>query len=381
MYIGYSKVRTRDLLKKTLILFLEDNNTSHLVIIIIFLSIFIVKKTELEINIFQNMYSQSNSKQEMLKIVFKIFIYEVFSSFLIEMKGYIFAGAYGNHFKKISALAFKNILQTKKIIENENGILQNEINIGSSGMAELLSITVLNILPQIIGILVLLDKFKDEFGSVFCILVLFSFVLCAFLHLYVVFLKIKYQKIMNDYGGQGQKIVYETLINAEIIKANGCEDYEAKRYENKLFIQQKGAVSFKRKRNILTFFHRFLFSTLKIVVNSYYIIMHGDDQLITKLAILKSLLYLSEINATRSGDIYLKIKKNCTNASLIYKNLESKHKVTKKEKIQNFTSLIKIKNLGISYNEKTIIKNLNFEIKKGDRIAIIGNNGMGKSSF
>ena len=45
-------------------------------------------------------------------------------------------------------------------------------------------------------------------------------------------------------------------------------------------------------------------------------------------------------------------------------------------------SLIEVKNLDFSYNgTKKVIKNISFDIKKGDYVTIIGHNGSGKSTL
>lgn len=43
--------------------------------------------------------------------------------------------------------------------------------------------------------------------------------------------------------------------------------------------------------------------------------------------------------------------------------------------------LISAENLGLSFGEKTLFKDLNFSIAKGDKIALLGRNGVGKSSL
>ena len=48
--------------------------------------------------------------------------------------------------------------------------------------------------------------------------------------------------------------------------------------------------------------------------------------------------------------------------------------------ISNKTSLIVVNNLQIKYNNKSIFKPISFEVNNGDRIAIVGKNGIGKSS-
>jgi lincosamide and streptogramin A transport system ATP-binding/permease protein len=43
--------------------------------------------------------------------------------------------------------------------------------------------------------------------------------------------------------------------------------------------------------------------------------------------------------------------------------------------------LIEARNLSISYNDEVIFNGLNFSIENGDRVALIGKNGCGKSSL
>lgn len=42
---------------------------------------------------------------------------------------------------------------------------------------------------------------------------------------------------------------------------------------------------------------------------------------------------------------------------------------------------LKLENIGFSYGRKEILKNVNFEIEKGDYLCIVGNNGAGKTTL
>ncbi|MDE6181762.1 MAG: ABC transporter ATP-binding protein, partial [Eubacteriales bacterium] len=43
--------------------------------------------------------------------------------------------------------------------------------------------------------------------------------------------------------------------------------------------------------------------------------------------------------------------------------------------------MIKVKNVFVNYENKNALKNINFEIKKGENFSIIGPNGCGKTTL
>ena len=67
----------------------------------------------------------------------------------------------------------------------------------------------------------------------------------------------------------------------------------------------------------------------------------------------------------------------------IYGIIDSPHETVpeKKEAISGFSGYMEARNLGVSYGTKWAIRGLNFTVKKGDKVAIVGHTGAGKTTL
>ena len=61
--------------------------------------------------------------------------------------------------------------------------------------------------------------------------------------------------------------------------------------------------------------------------------------------------------------------------------MKSSGKIENIDAGRNGDILIEIKNLFFAYEEKLVLKDINLSIKRGERIAVMGSNGAGKSTF
>ena len=76
-----------------------------------------------------------------------------------------------------------------------------------------------------------------------------------------------------------------------------------------------------------------------------------------------------------------KVKKAIDEKSSLLKNIDRSDSLKIIPEVCSKNPLIYADNLQIKYNEKTIFSPVSFEVNNGDRVAIIGKNGSGKSSI
>ncbi|EQB61539.1 abc transporter [Vairimorpha apis BRL 01] len=99
-------------------------------------------------------------------------------------------------------------------------------------------------------------------------------------------------------------------------------------------------------------------------------------------------VYCNNVNNTVNNSCNTVNNKNVNNSiynnndntpsnTILCNNIPSNIKST----INSFNNKLEFKNFSLKINNRYLIKNANLEIKKGEKVAIIGKNGTGKSSF
>jgi len=91
------------------------------------------------------------------------------------------------------------------------------------------------------------------------------------------------------------------------------------------------------------------------------------------------LSFIKEVFMLQDGKLqFLDItKKNKESSGRVIRNIPKSYKLEKK----NFKSLIKLKNVNVSYGQRPILKNIYWEIKPNEFWQLIGPNGSGKSTI
>lgn len=119
-------------------------------------------------------------------------------------------------------------------------------------------------------------------------------------------------------------------------------------------------------------------------------IMLGAKALLTnsytasEIAILVGIIQKSRMTLSIVASIYPKIKQNGMYLEDYYNFMQYKPKIDENENgmlAQNKCNSISIKNLYFQYDNNYVLRNINMEIKAGEKIAIVGSNGAGKTTL
>lgn len=120
-------------------------------------------------------------------------------------------------------------------------------------------------------------------------------------------------------------------------------------------------------------------AVIGFVVYSLISMKNSNADLIINLSFIVASTFKMLPSINRLILNFQNLKYNRTSLEIIYKKLTSE--VSFKTKIQDKINEVSVKNLSFSYDETSVFKDLNFNIKKGDIFIIYGKSGSGKSTL
>lgn len=180
-------------------------------------------------------------------------------------------------------------------------------------------------------------------------------------------------------------VVQENISGNRVVKAFAREAYEIEKFEkeNEGF-KQRNIESAKIWEDNLPFLDAFavLFNVVVLVIGGYLII--EEQMTIGELVAFNRLLWMINnplrmvgwlINGTQNFVAsYEKVKELFDAKSQIK---EPKHPIQKKE----LDGYVRFENVDFHYEDLPVLKNINFSVKPGDTVAILGATGSGKSTL
>jgi len=175
----------------------------------------------------------------------------------------------------------------------------------------------------------------------------------------------------------------EVFNNNEVIKANATEKFELQRFTNENWrffkINMKGVYTNELVSPLME-----IFGALGL---AFVIYMGGRDVFDGKMSPGEFLAFFTAVGLSfqpvrRIGSIYGKIQDAVAATERIFSVLDTKVEIIEgSKKLDKDINSISFKDVGLSYNEKTALKDINLEVKSGQNIALVGDSGGGKSSL
>lgn len=323
-------------------------------------------------------------------IYLQYLIVAISSSFLVEIQGFIFTSSVQRSYRT----AIKNSitdylkLEYKDFKKRGIGAITANIDRQSSAISEILDVFVLNLMPVIFVLILAVLKIYSTLGALSSIIVSVALVSYTAITIKMAVWRNEIRKGLNLSVNESKDKLMDILINYDSIVAFNNQRYEIERYDEKLAQNEVFYVQLWRTFYLLNFLQKFVFC-LKTGLIIYVGLKNQmtSDGFVLYLSISRVL----GVNLDKLGYMYSRFTSAIINAKMGFLSIDEPKQLYP---LRYFENSIRFKNVGINLNNKSdfdffnyenegqfIFNKLNCEIKKGEKIALVGFNGVGKSNF
>lgn len=204
----------------------------------------------------------------------------------------------------------------------------------------------------------------------------------------------KIGKTLKNASAQSQQlqgvinsIVDETISGIRIIKSFTAEKSLSEKFATINQQHNRIGTSMIRKRDLSTPLSEFLGITVVVIV--LYVggkmIIHHTSPLSAEAFIAFIVIFSQIIQPAKAfSNAFYFIQKGLASLKRIEEVLKEENKIndiSNAVSISDFKDKIELKNVSFAFHERQVLKNINLEIPKGKKIAIVGVSGAGKSTF
>lgn len=182
-------------------------------------------------------------------------------------------------------------------------------------------------------------------------------------------------------------VMEETLSGLRVVKAFNAEEKMNRRFGD-LNRKYTRVMNHLYRRNYLASpLSEFLGTTVVIIIMLYggSMVISGNSQLSPNGFIGYLLIFSQIINPAKSfSQAFYNIQKGMASAERIDQVLEAETKITEPAEAiskRSFDHEIALRNVSFKYDSEPVLKNINLIIKKGQKVALVGQSGAGKSTL
>ena len=201
-------------------------------------------------------------------------------------------------------------------------------------------------------------------------------------------------KSLKKTSDKGQKkmgfllsIIDENLSGLKIIKAFNAENQINKNFNKNSSEYKKIMTSLLRKKDLSSPLSEFL-STIVLAIVMWFggqIVLNGDNLMSGQEFIGYILIFSQIIPPARSlTSSYYHIQKGSAAAQRIYEILDEKNTINDSINAKSINSVqnkITYSNVSFKYQSLNVLNGINFEILKGQKVALVGQSGSGKTTI
>ncbi|KAM0687002.1 ATP-binding cassette sub- B member 7 [Conglomerata obtusa] len=283
-------------------------------------------------------------------------------------------------YRRASRDTFRHFLSLEYPLFSQigSGEIHTVVERSSKAVSDVLLVIILEVFPIITSLTLYSIQMGVRMGPISPAILCFSFIIFFYTTIKITKKRNKLRLELNKRINVQSNMLYDSLCNYETVFAYNNKDIEIERYDRKLAQSETLFSKIYQMLYILNFLQRAI-----IVLQIFVVVILGlygyyNDTFTGENYMFYMFAVRSLTEATyKAGHIYNKYSTAVQNLKVEY----PREITTYENVIVTFDNNIVYNDVKIIYGTKIVLQDINFTIKKGEKVAIVGKNGMGKSSI
>lgn len=270
-------------------------------------------------------------------------------------------------------------------LERRTGGLSRDIERGTSGVNFLMRFMVFNIVPTILEIALVIGILFYNYGIAFAAITLGAVVSYVAFSIFATEWRTGYVREAAKADSDSSSRAIDSLLNYETVKYFNNESYEAQRYDMALEDWEHA----KRKNRLSLFAlnagQAMIISTamtLMLALASSHVV--SGTMTIGDFVLINAFMMQLFIPLNFLGFVYREIRGALANIERMFGLLDRQPLIKDKpdaKELPLVSGALTFENVSFSYDSRQILKNISFSILPGQKVAIVGDSGAGKSTI
>ena len=307
--------------------------------------------------------------------------------FFDEAKEFVFARVAQRAVRGAALKAFKHMhnLSLTFHLNRQTGGLTRAIDRGAKGIEFLLRFTVFEIVPVLVELITVGIVLWVTFGFRYSAITILTVIIYIVFTIKVTEWRIAIRKKMNIADENASTKAVDSLLNYETVKYFNAEIMEADRFNKAMKTYEDSAVKARASLSIVNIGQGGIIALGLFLVMG----MAGEDiakgnMSVGDFVVVNTFLLQLYLPLNFLGFVYREIRQSLLDMGRMFALVDEKPDIIDQENANELTvkkGKIEFLNVNFSFGRRKILKNLTFTIESGEKVAIVGPTGAGKSTI